>query len=132
MSARATILLVDDEPSIVKVVGKRLELDGYRVVTARDGEEALREFRASSPQLVILDLMLPKINGYEVCRRLKEDEATRGIPVLLFSAKAHEKDRALGMQSGADEYLTKPFKAETLLERVRGLLAGEGSGTQEA
>lgn len=116
------ILLVDDEPSILKVVGKRLELAGFTVMTASDGQQALQVAQTQNPDLVILDLMLPKQNGYEVCAALKADARWRHIPVMLFSAKAQQKDEQTGMASGADAYMTKPFKAEELLERIQSLL----------
>ena len=109
MAERARILLVDDEPSIIKMVSKRLGVEGYEVLVAMDGQEGLDKAQAERPDLVILDLMLPRLNGYEVCARLKEDPAWRKVPVLLFSAKVQPKDEALGKQCGADGYLRKPF-----------------------
>ena len=133
MAEKARILLVDDEPSIIKMVGKRLEVEGFTVLLAMDGQEALAKVQAESPDLVILDLMLPKLNGYEVCTRLKHDPARRKIPVVLFTAKAQDKDEQLGMSCGADAYIRKPFHAQELLERIRTLLAGTaptGEGVQ--
>lgn len=124
MAEQARILLVDDEPSIIKMVGKRLEVEGFTVLLAMDGQEALAKAQAESPDLIILDLMLPKLNGYEVCSRLKQDPASRRIPVVLFTAKAYEKDEQLGMSCGADAYIRKPFQAQELMERIRTLLAG--------
>ena len=128
MAERARILLVDDEPSIIKMVSKRLGVEGYEVLVAMDGQEGLDKAQAERPDLVILDLMLPRLNGYEVCARLKEDPAWRKVPVLLFSAKVQPKDEALGKQCGADGYLRKPFQGQELMDRVRALLAATPTG----
>jgi two-component system, OmpR family, alkaline phosphatase synthesis response regulator PhoP len=119
---RKKVLLVDDEPSIVKVVGKRLEVAGYEVATAMDGQAALDRVRSEQPNLIILDLMLPKLNGYEVCTMLKQDTRYQQIPIMMFTAKAQAKDEQLGMECGANAYLRKPFQAQELLETVRSLL----------
>ena len=116
------ILLVDDEPSIVKMVGKRLEVEGFDVLTAGDGQEGLRRAQADAPDVIILDLMLPKLNGYEVCTMLKQDTRYQNIPIVMFSAKAQDKDEKLGLECGADGYIRKPFKAQELLEKIRSLL----------
>ena len=122
MADRYRILLVDDEPSIVKMVGKRLEVEGFEVLIAMDGQEGLDKARAERPDLLVLDLMLPKLNGYEVCTMLKQDTRYQGIPVVLFTAKAQEKDEKLGLECGADAYVKKPFRAQELLEKIRALL----------
>ena len=122
MAERHRILLVDDEPSIVKMVGKRLEVEGFEVLIAMDGQEGLDKARAERPDLIVLDLMLPKLNGYEVCTMLKQDTRYQGIPVVLFTAKAQEKDEKLGMECGANAYVKKPFRAQELLEKIRALL----------
>lgn len=122
------ILLVDDEPSLVKIVSRRLEAEGFRVCTATDGEEALRQVEAERPDLIVLDVMLPKLNGYEVCRKLKWDLKYQKIPILLFTAKALERDEKFGFEAGADGYVRKPFRAPELLEKIRTLLsASNGS-----
>jgi DNA-binding response OmpR family regulator len=122
MEEKRRILLVDDEPSIVKMVGKRLEVEGFELLVAVDGQEALAKAKADQPDLIILDLMLPKLNGYEVCTMLKQDTRYQKIPILLFTAKAQEKDEKLGMECGADAYVRKPFRAQELLEKIRALL----------
>ena len=122
MAERHRILLVDDEPSIVKMVGKRLEVEGFEVLIAIDGQEGLDKARTERPDLIVLDLMLPKLNGYEVCTMLKQDTRYQGIPVVLFTAKAQEKDEKLGMECGANAYVRKPFRAQELLEKIRALL----------
>ena len=122
MAEKRRILLVDDEPSIVKMVGKRLEVEGFDVVVAMDGQDGLTKAQAEHPDLIVLDLMLPKLNGYEVCTMLKQDARYQKIPIILFSAKAQEKDEKLGMECGANAYVRKPFRAQELLERIRALL----------
>ena len=116
------VLLVDDEPSIVKMVGKRLEVEGFDVLIAMDGQEGLTKAQTEHPALIILDLMLPKLNGYEVCTMLKQDTRYQKIPIVMFSAKAQDKDEKLGMECGADAYVRKPFRAQELIETIRSLL----------
>lgn len=123
MAEKHRILLVDDEPSIVKMVGKRLEVEGFEVLVAMDGQEGLTKARAEQPDLVILDLMLPKLNGYEVCTMLKQDARFQKIPIVLVTARAQEKDERLGMECGANAYVRKPFRAQELLEQIRALLS---------
>ena len=122
MASKPRILLVDDEPSIIMMVGKRLEVSGFEVLTARDGQEGLTKAQTETPDLIILDLMLPQLNGFEVCTTLKQDPRYQQIPIVLFSAKTQQKDEDLGRQCGADAYVRKPFKAEELLETIRMLL----------
>ena len=123
MANQPKILLVDDEPSIVKMVGKRLEVEGYQVIVAMDGQDGLQKAQTEQPNLIILDLMLPKLNGYEVCTMLKQDTRYQKIPIMLFTAKAQERDEKLGMDCGANAYMRKPFRAQELLEQIRALLA---------
>ena len=122
MSDKAKILLVDDEPSIVKMVGKRLEVEGFDVLVAMDGQDGLKKAQTDAPALIILDVMLPKLNGYEVCTMLKQDTRYQTIPVIMFTAKAQDKDEKLGLECGANLYMRKPFKAKELLENIRMLL----------
>lgn len=117
------ILLTDDEPNIVKVVSVRLKAAGYEVVAAYDGEEAMQQVKAEKPDLILLDLMLPKIDGYKVCQMLKADPHYQHIPVILFSAKAQVTDKEMGREYGADGYIAKPFQPQQLLETIRNLLA---------
>ena len=116
------ILLVDDEEDIVKVVSLRLKVAGYEIVTAFDGEEALDKARSVGPDLIILDIMLPKIDGYKVCGLLKNDIRYSKIPIIMFTARAQTDDVTLGKELGADDYLTKPFDARVLLEKIKNLL----------
>jgi twitching motility two-component system response regulator PilH len=117
-----TILVVEDSPTERRLVGAALRREGYRVVTAGDGEEALARTAAESPDLVLLDIILPKMNGYQVCRALKGSARTQDIKILMLSSKAQESDRFWGLKQGADDYLTKPFVEAELLEAVRALL----------
>ena len=122
MSGKAKILLVDDEPSIVKMVGKRLEVEGFEVLVAMDGQDGLKKAQTENPELIILDIMLPKLNGYEVCTMLKQDTRYQKVPIIMFTAKAQDKDEKLGLECGANAYMRKPFKAQELIEKIRGLL----------
>jgi DNA-binding response OmpR family regulator len=114
-----TILLVDDERAIVEPLRYHLEREGYAVITARDGEEALSRARADRPDLIVLDLMLPKLDGWEVCRILRQESTT---PIIMLTARDEEPSKVLGLNLGADDYLTKPFSFQELLARVRALL----------
>lgn len=119
----AYILVVDDEPEIVKMVAKIMEARGHRVSLARDGQEALDSVERERPDLVILDLNLPRINGFEVCRRLKSNDATRKIPVVMLTAAyVTVEDATKGVGVGADEYVVKPFLREVLVHNVERLL----------
>lgn len=115
----ATILVVDDEPNIREVVGLYLRRDGHAVIDAADGEEALRLHRQHQPDLVVLDLMLPRLNGLEVCRRI---QAERRVPLIMLTAKGEEEDRIIGLGVGADDYVTKPFSPRELAARVAAVL----------
>jgi two-component system alkaline phosphatase synthesis response regulator PhoP len=116
------ILVVDDEPNIVKTVESRLKASGYDVVAAYDGEECLDKVHQEKPDLIILDLMLPKLNGHEIHKKLKADNEYKDIPVVMLTASAELNDIKTGMETGADGYITKPFKAEVLLGIIQGLL----------
>ena len=129
MADKPRILLVDDEPSIVKMVGKRLEVEGFDVLVAVDGQEGLTKARAERPDLIVLDLMLPRLNGYEVCTMLKQDARYQRIPIVLFTAKTQDKDEKLGMECGADAYVRKPFRAQELLDKIRSLLPAAAAGS---
>lgn len=117
------ILVVDDEPDLVEMVKMRLEAFGYEVSVAGDGQEGLDKARAQKPDLIILDIMLPKIDGYKVCRMLKFDEKYKKIPVIMFTARAHDDDKETGRQVGAEAYITKPFEPAVLLAKIEELLA---------
>jgi two-component system, OmpR family, phosphate regulon response regulator PhoB len=118
------ILVVDDEPEITKLVSKIMETRGHRVSVARDGDEALAQVRAEPPDVVVLDLNLPKVDGVEVCRQLKADAATKAIPVVMMTAAyVSVEDAARGFDVGADEYIVKPFLREVLIHNVERLIA---------
>jgi DNA-binding response OmpR family regulator len=119
MANSATILLVDDEESVQKLLTYPLERDGYRVVQARDGEEALVHFGRQPVDLVVLDVMLPKLDGLEVCKRLRSRSA---VPIIMLTARDDELDKVLGLELGADDYITKPFSIREFRSRVRALL----------
>jgi len=117
-----TILVVDDEPDLVEVVRYNLEQAHYRVVTATSGSAALKQARKANPDLIVLDIMLPDLFGTEVCRTLRTDPRTRAIPIIFLSAKGEEVDRIVGLELGADDYLTKPFSPRELVLRISAIL----------
>jgi phosphate regulon transcriptional regulator PhoB len=116
------ILAVDDEQDIIELLSYNLSRDGFEVTTATDGEEALKKVRAKSFDLVILDLMMPGIQGMELCRILKNDPKTKDLPIIMLTAKTDEVDRILGLEIGADDYLTKPFSPRELIARIKAVL----------
>ncbi|HME10537.1 MAG TPA: response regulator transcription factor [Bryobacteraceae bacterium] len=116
----SSILVIENESLIVKGLRDNLEFDGYQVLEAADGETGLRLVRERRPDLIVLDLMLPRLSGYEVCRRLRAEKIE--IPILMLTARAEEVDRVLGLDLGADDYVTKPFSVPELLARIRALL----------
>lgn len=117
-----TILVVDDEPGIVEIARDYLDRAGFRVVTAGDGTTALRLARAERPSLLVLDLMLPGMDGLDVTRALRQDPATRKLPIIMLTARVDEADRLIGLELGADDYITKPFSPRELVARVRAVL----------
>lgn len=118
------ILVVDDDRVIQQLIEVNLELEGYEVVKASNGEEALEMFASERPDLVILDVMMPKLNGKDVCRKLKSDPATASTPIVFLSARAQDMDVEAGLELGADAYVTKPFDPSILLDTVSSLLGG--------
>ena len=120
--AYGKILVVEDNPDILELVAYNLEAQGYEVVRAMTGENGLSQATRTDPDLVILDIMLPGINGLDVCRKLKQAEATRNLPVILLTAKSEDTDIISGLELGADDYITKPFSPKVLIARVRALL----------
>ncbi|HET6261391.1 MAG TPA: response regulator transcription factor [Chloroflexia bacterium] len=117
-----TILVVDDEPGIVAIVRDYLDRAGFRVLTAGDGEQALRLARLERPSLLVLDLMLPGIDGLDITRTLRGDPSLRKLPVIMLTARVEEADRLVGLELGADDYVTKPFSPRELVARVRAVL----------
>lgn len=126
------ILIIEDEPDIGEVIEYNLAREGFRVTVVADGDEGYRRILKESPDLVLLDLMLPGMDGLEVCRRLKEDPVTRVIPMIMVSAKGEESDVVLGLGMGADDYIPKPFSPKELVARVRAVLRRSRSGAQVA
>ena len=122
MSERPVVLVADDDPDILQLVAFRLERAGYEVVQATDGEEALRLAVELKPDLAVLDVTMPKLSGYDVTRKLREQEETRDLPVILLTARVQEADVALGFEAGADDYVTKPFSPQDLLARAEAIL----------
>lgn len=120
-----TILIVDDEPDMVYAVELQLKANNYNVITACDGEEGLAMARSQKPDLIILDLMLPKMDGYKICRLLKFDEKYRKIPIIMYTARGQEEDKNLGYEVGTDVYLVKPFEPKVLLKNIHNLLGDE-------
>ena len=129
MPDSATILLVDDEDSVQKLLTYPLERDGFRVVSARDGEEALSRFAEEPVDLVVLDVMLPKLDGLEVCKRLRAESS---VPIIMLTARDDEFDTVLGLELGADDYITKPFSIREFRSRVRALLRRAGASRRDA
>jgi len=120
--ANKKILLVDDEKELVEMIKMRLEASGYEVIPAYDGQEALDKAKREKPDLIILDLMLPKMDGYKACGLLKADTRYNKIPIIMFTARAQDSDIKMGEEVGADAYITKPFETEILLGKIKELL----------
>lgn len=127
----AKILVVDDEPDALELVSFNLKAAGHEVVTAQDGQEALKKARQTVPDLILLDVMLPEVDGMEVCKLLRRDGATSSIPIIMLTAKAGEIDRVLGLELGADDYVTKPFEPAVLAARLRAALRRAGTAEEE-
>jgi two-component system alkaline phosphatase synthesis response regulator PhoP len=125
--AKGRILVVDDEVYIVHILDFSLGMEGYEVVTALDGEQALERVAQQKPDLIVLDIMMPKLDGYETCKVLKSRAETRDIPVILLSAKGRNVDQKVGFEVGADDYITKPFSPRKLVERINAILGHAGS-----
>jgi two-component system alkaline phosphatase synthesis response regulator PhoP len=125
-----TILVVDDEPGIVQIARDYLDRAGFRVITAGDGNTAVRLARSERPHLIVLDLMLPGMDGLDVTRTLRQDPLTRTVPIIMLTALVEETDRLIGLELGADDYITKPFSPRELVARVRAVLRrSEGAAT---
>ena len=122
----STILVIEDDPAILRGLADNLKYESYEVLTANNGEAGLAAIRQSKPDLLILDLMLPKLSGYEVCRKLRAEG--NALPILMLTARGEEADRVLGLDLGADDYMVKPFAIRELLARVRALLRRSQSG----
>ena len=127
--SKGRILVVDDEIYIVHILDFSLGMEGYEVITALDGEAALEKVKSEQPDLIVLDIMMPKLDGYEVCKVIKGNPDTSHIPVILLSAKGRNVDQKMGFDVGADDYITKPFSPRKLVERINQLL-GQAVGSK--
>ena len=116
---KTTILTADDDPQLLRLVARNLQLEGYEVLTASDGKQALEQIEATLPDLVLLDVMMPKLDGFTVCQRVREFST---VPVIMVTARGQDQDKVRGLDMGADDYLTKPFSVDELLARVRAVL----------
>ncbi|MGH7730423.1 MAG: response regulator [Candidatus Eiseniibacteriota bacterium] len=130
--AKGRILVVDDEIYIVHILDFSLGMEGYEVITALDGEQALEKARVEKPDLIVLDIMMPKLDGYETCKILKAEPDTKDIPVILLSAKGRNVDQKIGFEVGADDYITKPFSPRKLVERINAILGQSSSQRMQA
>ena len=128
---KAKVLVVDDEPDALELVEFNLRNEGFEVSSAIDGNEALRKAREIIPDVIILDLMLPEVDGLEVCKIIRRNDVTSGIPIIMLTAKAGEIDRVLGLELGADDYLTKPFSPRELVLRIKNILKRRSSKEEE-
>ncbi len=133
-SANQKILIVEDEPDVVDLLTMQLrKAGGFSTLSAQDGAEGLKKARAESPALIVLDLMLPRMSGLEVCKILKTDTSTRHIPIIMLTAKAEEVDRIVGLEFGADDYVTKPFSPREMILRIQAILRrGQNDGAEES
>jgi len=129
--AKQTILIIEDERALVEVLTYNLRKEGFDVHSATDGQDGLRRAQTTLPDLIVLDLMLPVIEGLEVCRVLKSGARTRDIPLLMLTARSEEVDEIVGFQMGADDYVTKPFKIKPLIQRIKALLRRKKTATVE-
>jgi len=125
MSEQKCILIVDDEKDMVDMLSLRLEAAGFRVCAAYDGQEGLGMVRKEKPDLILLDVMMPKLDGYQVCRMLKFDQKFRDIPIIMLTARSQEQDKATGGDVGADAYVTKPFESADLVAKIEKMLNKE-------
>jgi len=128
--ARPRILIIEDERGLTDVLNYNLAREGYEVLVAHDGQEGLRKAQMQLPDLILLDLMLPGMDGLEVCRQLRANEQTRTVPILMLTAKAEETDQVVGFSMGADDYVTKPFSVKVLLQRIKALQRRVDPGTE--
>lgn len=129
--AKESVLVIEDEQDIQELISYNLSREGYRVVGAITGEEGLAQVRKEPPELVLLDLMLPGVDGLEVCRQLKNQQSTQQIPIIMLTAKGEESDIVTGLELGADDYITKPFSPKVLIARIRAVLRRKMVGPED-
>src|SRR5438552_2743387 len=127
--SKERILVVDDEEDLLELIRYNLSKEGYRVTCASSGEQAMREARGNPPDLILLDLLLPSVDGLEVCKLLKNDSRTKHVPIVMLTAKSEEADMVAGLELGADDYITKPFSPRVLMARIKARLRGQSAGT---
>src|SRR5437867_9529308 len=125
---KTTILIADDDPQLQRLVSRNLELEDYEAITAGDGQQALEQIEAQVPDLVLLDVMMPKMDGFSVCYRVREFSS---VPIILVTARGQDQDKVRGLDLGADDYLTKPFSVDELLARVRAVIRRSQFTTRE-
>jgi len=125
----SSVLVVEDEQDVADLLRYNLSKEGYDVVIVGNGADALKRARETKPELILLDIMVPQLNGWEVCRRLKQDAETRGIPIIMVTGRVEEGDKVLGFEMGADDYVTKPFSPRELIARIRAVVR-RGKGTE--
>ena len=130
--ARPRILIIEDERGLTDVLSYNLQREGYDIIVAHDGQEGLRKAQMQLPDVVLLDLMLPGLDGLDVCRELRAGERTRNVPILMLTAKAEETDQVVGFSMGADDYVTKPFSVKVLLQRIKALQRRVDAGNEAA
>jgi DNA-binding response OmpR family regulator len=129
---KTNILVVDDEPDLLELIETNFSAAGFNILSAANGREALHQAKALKPKLILLDVMLPELDGLEVCKLLRRDPATRSIPIVMLTARAAEIDRVLGLELGADDYVTKPFSVRELVLRVKKLIQRQPVAAEEA
>ncbi|MBA1333709.1 MAG: Phosphate regulon transcriptional regulatory protein PhoB (SphR) [Firmicutes bacterium] len=129
--SRELILVIDDEEHILELIKYNLEKEGYRVITCETGEDGFKAMDKEIPDLLILDLMLPGIDGLEVCKKIRREDITANLPIIMLTAKGEEIDKVVGLETGADDYLTKPFSIRELIARVRAILRRSARSPQE-
>ena len=132
MPVQTKILIAEDDAEVMDLVRVYLTREGFEVAAASDGEAALELARSSSPDLLVLDVMLPKLDGWAVCRRLREQQATQRLPIVMLTSRSDEMDRVLGLELGADDYVTKPFSPRELVARIKAVLRRTGEGKLSA
>lgn len=131
MKGKGKVLVVDDDANVLLLVRANLEVDGYQVLEASEGEEALKIIEKDKPDLILLDVMMPKVDGWQVLKKLKGDSNLASIPVVMLTAKVHEDNQIKGWESGTDEYITKPFNPLSLVQIVKKLLSEESRAKRE-
>jgi DNA-binding response OmpR family regulator len=122
MPGQKTILIIDDNPAVIEALQSHLTANGYDVISASDGREGLKKAQEEKPDLVLLDITMPRVNGYQICRELKQDPKTKNIKIIILSGNIQESDAFWGKESGADDYVTKPFDNAELLKRIEDIL----------